>query len=84
MERLADRAHPPLIVDLAVPPDVDPDAARRFGIERIGMDELTTRAAASREARVAAAGDARILVDAALERWRRARAERRSHTRWRT
>jgi glutamyl-tRNA reductase len=76
LERLASTDHPPLVVDLAVPPDVDPAAAARFGVERIGMDELTARAAASREARVLAAGDARVLVDEALERWRRTRAER--------
>jgi glutamyl-tRNA reductase len=79
LERIAAAAPPgtrPLAVDLAVPPDVDPDAAARFGVERVGMDELTQRAAATRDSRQAAAADARLRVDEALDRWRRARAER--------
>ncbi len=79
LERLAARApsgRPPLIVDLGVPPDVAPADAQAFGIERIGMDALTARAAAARDARSASACDARVLVDEALERWRRAQAER--------
>jgi len=79
LERLAARApsgRPPLVVDLGVPPDVAPEDARAMGLERIGMDALTARAAATRDARAASARDARLLVDEALERWRRARTER--------
>ena len=57
-------------------PDVDPEAAEATGLERVDIQALTERAASTRDARLAAAGDARVLVDEALDRWRRARAER--------
>ena len=79
LERLASQVpsgRRPLIVDLAVPPDVDPADALAVGVDRIGLETLTERAAATRDARVAAAAEARLLVDAALEKWRRGSAER--------
>lgn len=79
LERLAARAPsgtPTLVVDLGVPPDVAPLDARALGLERAGIEELTARAAETRGARLASSGSARVMVDEALERWRRARAER--------
>ena len=55
LERLA--AHtpsgqPPLIVDMAVPPDVDPAACAKLAIPRVGMDEIMRRADQTRAARL--------------------------------
>ncbi len=56
----------PLLIDFAVPPDVDPQAARAHGLERIGMEEITAAAAENRSLRLHELGDARALVDEAL------------------
>ncbi|MEM7310531.1 MAG: hypothetical protein AAF682_27900 [Planctomycetota bacterium] len=79
LERLvasAEAGHAPLVVDLAVPPDVAPEDARALELERVDMQELTDRAAATSEARRTAAGEARLVVDDALERWRRSTSSR--------
>ena len=55
---------------MAVPADIDPDACRRLGIPRVGMDEIVGQAEANRDARLLAAADARALVDDALPRLR--------------
>lgn len=57
----------PLLVDMGVPPNVDPQAARELGLERIGMDELAAEAGANRDARLGELGDARAIVDEALD-----------------
>jgi glutamyl-tRNA reductase len=70
LERLAARTpsgQPPLIVDLAVPPDVDPDVCERLAIERVGMDEIVGEADRNRTARLLEAAPAREQVDAALD-----------------
>jgi glutamyl-tRNA reductase len=70
LERIAARTEsgePPLVVDMAVPPDVDPAACDRLGITRIGMDEIVRRAEATRAARLLEAGAAREHVDRALD-----------------
>jgi glutamyl-tRNA reductase len=79
LERLAARApsgEPPLVVDLAVPPDVDPEAARAAGMPRLGMDEINATAMGLRRHRLAQAAAARDLVDAALRDLRHRLAER--------
>ena len=79
LERLAARSlsgEPPLAVDLAVPPDIDPAAARAVGMPRIGMDEINLEADEQRERRQAEAASARELVDQALEELRHRLAER--------
>lgn len=79
LERLAARApsgEPPLVVDLAVPPDVDPVAARATGVARVGMDEINALAERRREERISEAAAARELVDAALAGLRERLAER--------
>src|SRR5262245_4120141 len=70
LERLAAKTpsgEPPLIVDMAVPPDVDPAACAKLGIPRLGMDEINRRAEQTRAARLLEAGPAREQVDDALE-----------------
>jgi glutamyl-tRNA reductase len=79
LERLAARSEsgePPLAIDLAVPPDVDPAAARAAGIPRLGMDEINHEADSQRERRRAEAAAAREMVDAALDELRQRLAER--------
>jgi len=71
LSRLA-RCNPtPLLVDMALPPDVDAAAARELGLERVGLDEITAQAARSHERRTLEAAEARAVVDEALERMRR-------------
>lgn len=79
LERLAGRAasgEPPLVVDLAVPPDVDPAAARAVGVPRLGMDEINRLAESQRERRRAETAAAREMVDEALDGLRHRLAER--------
>ncbi len=79
LERLAAHApsgEGPLVVDLSIPPDVDPNDARAVLLERVGMDELVDEARRTRDRRVEESSDARVLVDEALERWRRSVGER--------
>jgi glutamyl-tRNA reductase len=70
LERLA--AHtpsgqPPLIVDMAVPADVDPALCDKLAIPRVGMDEIVRRAEQNRAARLMEAAPAREQVDQALD-----------------
>ena len=60
----------PLLVDFAVPPDIDPVAAKTLELTRIGMNQITMRAAESRTHRAGEAANARELIDEALERLR--------------
>ena len=79
LERLAGRApsgEPPLVVDLAIPPDVEPEAARAAGLVRIGMDEINAVAERQRAERLSEAASARELVDRALRELRERLAER--------
>ncbi len=68
LERLAasHSGHSPLVVDLATPPDVDPEVARLVGLERVGMQEILVQAEAHRRGREQAGQAARELVDRAL------------------
>jgi len=70
LERLA--AHtasgqPPLIVDMAVPGDVDAAQCAKLAIPRVGMDEIVRHAELNRAARLMEAGPAREQVDRALD-----------------
>lgn len=56
----------PLVVDMAVPADVDPDTAARFDIPRVGMDAIVERAEHNRASRLVEAAQAREQVDDAL------------------
>lgn len=79
LERLAARTpsgQAPLLIDMAIPADIDPEACRKLNIDRIGMDQITSAAERSREARLLEAGQARELVDEALLRLNDRFAER--------
>jgi glutamyl-tRNA reductase len=79
LERLAARTEsgePPLVVDLAVPADVEPEAAASAGVPRLGMDEINAEAEVQRVQRRAESAAARDLVDHALEDLRHRMAER--------
>jgi glutamyl-tRNA reductase len=79
LERIAARTpsgQAPLIVDLAVPADVDPEACHRLAIPRLGMDAIVARAESNRSARLLEAAQAREQVDAALEKLQERFAER--------
>ena len=69
LERIAARTpsgEPPLVVDMAVPPDVDPAACTKLAIVRVGMDEIVAHAERNRAARLMEAAEAREQVDRAL------------------
>ncbi len=72
----ANTAEGPLVVDMAIPPDVDPAACAKFEINRIGMDEITTQAESNRAARLLESAQAREQVDAALAQLQTRFAER--------
>jgi glutamyl-tRNA reductase len=70
LERLAAHTRsgqPPLIIDMAVPGDVDAALCTKLAITRIGMDEIVRHAEQSRAARLMEAGPAREQVDRALD-----------------
>jgi glutamyl-tRNA reductase len=70
LERLAARTpsgQAPLVVDMAVPGDVDAAQCAKLGIVRIGMDDIVRHAEQSRAARLTEAGPAREQVDRALD-----------------
>lgn len=79
LERIAARApggESPLVVDLAVPPNVAPEDAAAVDLPRIGMDEISAEAAEERERVLGEFADVRAAVDAALTDLRRQTAER--------
>ena len=79
LERIAARspsAESPLVVDLAVPPNVTPEDAAAADVPRVGMDEVTLSAAEDRERVLAEFGDARAIVDESLTELRRLMAEK--------
>ncbi len=79
LERLAARApsgEPLLLVDMAVPADIDPEACAKLGLTRIGMDQIVADTERNRAARLVEAAQARELVDDALARLHDRFAER--------
>jgi glutamyl-tRNA reductase len=79
LERLAVRTssgEPPLVVDMAVPADIDPEDCRALDIQRIGMDAIVARADRNRAARLTEAAEAREQVDAALDQLQERLAEK--------
>lgn len=74
-ETLAGRSaqRPLLVLDLAVPRDVDPAVALLDGVEVVTVDDLSETVAASAEMRYAAAAEAEQAVERQLAAWRRAR-----------
>lgn len=79
LERLAARTasqEPPLVVDLAIPPDVDPGQAADLQIPRLGIDEIAGVARARHEARGEEIRAAHGEIAEALGDLRRRLAER--------
>jgi len=56
----------PLLIDFGVPPNVDPEAARRAGLDRIGMSELIEAAQGQRLAQLLRLAPVRAAIDARL------------------
>jgi glutamyl-tRNA reductase len=79
LERIAAQApsgEAPLVVDMAIPPDVDPEDAARAGVQRIGMNQVIAIAEENRRERLVELADARTLVDGALDEMRERIVER--------
>ena len=79
LTRIAAMAPPggrPLLVDMAVPGNIDGPACEQLGLRRVGMDEIARAAQQTRDARKSEAASARQLVDEALPRVRERFAER--------
>jgi len=71
LARLKEIGQPaPLIVDFGVPPNVDPAAAERAGVERVGMDDLIELAQGRRLAQLMRLAPVRAAIDAQLARLR--------------
>ena len=71
LERLAARSpsgQAPLIVDMSIPPDFDPELCVACDVPRIDMQQISQRAEENRAARLMEAAQARELVDQALTR----------------
>lgn len=79
LERIAARTssgESPLIIDLGVPPNVDPDVARAADVQRLGMHDISAEAAHDRDRLLLEFAEARAMVDSALTEMRRHAAER--------
>jgi glutamyl-tRNA reductase len=63
-------AHRPLLIDFGLPPNIDPEAARGCGLERIGMDELIETAQEQRIAQLMRLAPVRAAIDERLARLR--------------
>ena len=68
----------PLLIDLGVPPNVDPEGAEAAGLYRVGMDEVIADAATGRTAKLGELASARVVIDEHLERLRSEYAVRES------
>ncbi len=65
-------AHAPLmIIDLGVPPNVDPSVTAIDGVTRVGMDQVIAEASEGRNAKLGELASARIIIDDHLDRIRR-------------
>ena len=70
LQKLAAMGHDPLLIDLGVPPNVDPEAAEAVGLHRVGMDEVIADASSGRAAKLGELASARVLIDEHLQRLR--------------
>ena len=66
----ASAARAPLVVDFGVPPNVDPETARRAGLSRLGMHELIEVAQGRRLAQLMRLAPVRAAIDERLARLR--------------
>lgn len=69
-------ARAPFIIDMGIPPNVDPDDALKVGARRMGMDEIAEHANESRTERLLELAPVRWVIDDGLDTLRRAFAER--------
>lgn len=72
LERIVARTpsgEPPLVIDMALPPDVDPAVATAAGVDRVGMDEINAEAESNRSQRLFDMAPAREMVDERLEKF---------------
>lgn len=79
LERIAAKTpsgQAPLVIDMAVPADIDPEACRKLAIPRIGMDGIVARSEGNRSLRLVEAAPAREYVDLALGKLQERFAER--------
>lgn len=79
LERIAAKTpsgRTPLLIDMAVPADIDKQACEKLDIRRLGMDDIVREAETNREARLMEAAQARQRVDDALLRLHDRFAER--------
>lgn len=79
LERIAARTpsgESPLVLDLALPPNVAPEDAAAADVPRLGLHDITEEAALDRERLLVEFADARAMVDDALTELRRQTAER--------
>ncbi len=79
LERIAAKTpsgEAPVLIDMAVPENIDSRACEKLGLLRMGMDEIVREAQGNRAARLLEAAQARELVDEALPRLRDRFAER--------
>jgi glutamyl-tRNA reductase len=65
-----------LIVDVAVPRDVDPGVGQVFGVTLLSIDDLKALGEASLEARRAEVGSVRVIITDELDRFRLDRSAR--------
>ena len=74
----AGRSHSPapLLIDFGVPPNVDPGAARRTGLARVGMDELVQTVQERRLTELMRLAPVRAAIDERLARLRAEMATR--------
>jgi glutamyl-tRNA reductase len=63
-------AAPALVIDFGVPPNVEPQAARRAGWQRLGMDELIAAAQGQRLTQLVRLAPVRAAIDERLVRLR--------------
>jgi glutamyl-tRNA reductase len=61
-----DAAGAPLVIDFGVPPNVDPDAARRAGLKRLGMSDLIEAAQGQRLSQLLRLAPVRAAIDERL------------------
>ncbi len=72
----AARFRAPLAIDFGVPPNVDPDEARRAGIARVGMSELVQEVQEQRVTELLRLAPVRAAIDERLARLREEMATR--------
>jgi glutamyl-tRNA reductase len=65
-----------LVVDVAVPRDVDPGVSQVFGVDLLDIDDLKALGEASLEARRAEVGKVRVIITDELDRFRLDRSAR--------